>query len=199
PVEPEPGWSPVELQIERGLPRPGAGVARGDPAQLAAQTAADGGRRRPKQRLHAVRDRGVRRQPGIEDEGAIVLGAVPVDVGPDDGREWGSRGEAADRAEVERPRDGKRGGPNERVTPLETAPAPLARVRVTAGCRRGEPGRSRAAREGRLVTGARERVPEAERRAPRGRPGNGEGELLRVRLEIGAHEQNAAELGMEAR
>ena len=29
PVEPEPGWSPVELQIERGLPRAGAGIARG--------------------------------------------------------------------------------------------------------------------------------------------------------------------------
>src|SRR5207244_11954684 len=114
----------------------------------AAETAAYGGRRRRQQRLHAVRDRGVLRQPWIEDECAIVLGAVPVDVRPDDGRERGARGEAAYRAEVERPRDGKRSGPHERVTPLESAPAPLARVRVPTRRRRGEPGRRRATREG---------------------------------------------------
>src|SRR2546430_17348313 len=71
-------------------------VACGDPAELAAETAADGGRCRRQQRLYAVRDRGVRRQRGIEDEGAVVLGAVAVDVGPDDRRERGSRHDVAE-------------------------------------------------------------------------------------------------------
>src|SRR5438876_2553373 len=81
---------------------------------------------------------------------------------------------------------------------FEAARAPLACVRV-AGRRWGrEPGRRRAARVGRLVAGARERVPQTERSAPPRRARDGEDELLRVRLKIGAHEQHVAELGMDA-
>src|SRR3989454_9225861 len=69
------------------------------------------------------------------------------------------------------------------MTPLEAARAPLAHVRVAGGRRGREPGGGRAARVGRLVAGARERVPQPERSAPPRRAREAEDELLRVRLE----------------
>src|SRR5207245_1682428 len=90
-------------------------------------------------RTHSVRDGGVRRRGGIEDESTVVARAVPVDVRPDDGREGDPRGDAADRADVERPRDGERHSAHKCVTSVETAAAPLARVWVTTRFRSRKP------------------------------------------------------------
>src|SRR5207244_5607384 len=75
-VEPEPVWSPVELQVERWLPGAGARVARGDRAELAGEAALDGGRGTRERRAHGARDGGISGDGGMEHEGAVLARAV---------------------------------------------------------------------------------------------------------------------------
>src|SRR5207244_13080637 len=68
-VEPEPVGPPVDLQIERGLPRTRARVARGDLAELRGETTLDRRRGSREQRAHRAGDRSLRRRGRSEHEG----------------------------------------------------------------------------------------------------------------------------------
>ena len=196
-VEPEPVWSPVELQVERWLPGAGARVARGDLAELAGEAALDGGRGTREQRAHGARDGGIRGDGGIEHEGAVVARAVAVDVGPDHRRVRRAGRQAADSGDLDRPGDRIRDGAQQGVAPLEAARGPLADVGIAGGARGGEPLRGGARSERRLVLRACVRIGQLERHAARGEAAEPQRQLFRVRLEIGPDHEHLAERGMQ--
>src|SRR2546430_120022 len=198
-LEPEPGGAPAELQVERRLPRTGARVPRGDACELSHETPPHGPGGVRDQGAHRVPDRRVGRGRGDEDERAIVARAVAVDVRPDHRGERRTRREPADGAELEGAGDREGHGGEEGMAPLEIARRPFPHVRVGGGGGRGESVGRGAARERRLITSAGERVRQAQRRASRRTRADPEGDLPRVRLEIGTDDEHLPELWVHPR